>query len=60
MRSLTKSAKCPAGGSTASVLWDGRNTARALVPPGTYTVEVVATDLAGNASAVGRGTVTVQ
>ena len=60
VRSLPKSAKCPAGGATASVRWDGRNTARALVPPGTYTIEVVATDLAGNTSAVGRGTVTAQ
>ena len=60
VRGLTKSVKCPTGGSAASVLWDGRNTARALVPPGTYTIEVVATDLAGNTSPVGRDTVIVQ
>jgi hypothetical protein len=39
------------------VIWDGRNTARALVPPGTYTIEIIATDLAGNASTTGHGTV---
>ena len=33
-----------------------QNAARALVPPGTYTIEVVVTDAAGNVSAVGRGT----
>jgi subtilisin family serine protease len=60
VRTLTKSSPCPAGGAKASVGWDGRNTARAPVPPGTYTIEVVATDLAGNTSAAGRGTVTAQ
>ena len=43
-----------------STIWDGRNAARALVPPGTYTIEVVVTDAAGNVSAVGRGSVVAQ
>jgi hypothetical protein len=60
VRSLVKSVLCPAAGAVASVAWDGRNTARALVPPGTYTIEVIATDVAGNASAAAHGSVVAQ
>jgi flagellar hook assembly protein FlgD len=41
------------------VVWDGRNAANVRVPAGTYTIEVTATDRAGNTSAVARGTVVV-
>ena len=54
VRSLTKTAPCPAAGAVTSVAWDGRNAARALVPPGTYGIEIIATDSAGNTSATGR------
>jgi hypothetical protein len=57
VRSFSKSAGCAAGGTVTSTIWDGRNAARALVPPGTYSIEVVATDAAGNASAIGVGSV---
>lgn len=40
--------------------WDGRNAAGASVPAGTYTIEVAATDRAGNAGAVAQGSVVVQ
>jgi subtilisin family serine protease len=60
VRTLVKTVLCPAAGALASVAWDGRNAARALVPPGTYTIDVTATDLAGNTSAVARGTVIAQ
>jgi hypothetical protein len=59
-RSFAKTAKCPAAGALTSVAWDGRNAARALVPRGTYSVEIVATDQAGNPSAPGRISVVVQ
>jgi hypothetical protein len=42
------------------VAWDGRNGAHALVPPGTYSIEIIATDLAGNTSATGRASVVAQ
>ena len=60
VRSLTKTAPCPVAGAVTSVAWDGRNAARALVPPGTYSIEIVATDLAGNTSATGRASVVAQ
>jgi hypothetical protein len=60
VRTFNKSAACAAAGSVTSTAWDGRNAVRALVPPGTYTIDVVVTDLAGNASAVARGTVVAQ
>jgi hypothetical protein len=60
VRSLSKSAGCAAAGTVTSTIWDGRNAAHALVPPGTYTIEVVVTDAAGNASAVGLGSVVAQ
>jgi len=41
-------------------VWDGRNAANVPVPAGTYTIEVAATDRAGNAGAVARGTVVAQ
>jgi len=60
VKTFSKNVPCSAGGSLTSTTWDGRNTARALVPPGTYTIEVVVTDVAGNASAVGRASVVAQ
>ena len=60
VKTFSKSAQCPAAGSRTSTIWDGRNTARALVPPGTYTIEVTVTDRAGNASALARATVVAQ
>jgi hypothetical protein len=60
VRSFSKSAGCAVTGTVTSTIWDGRNAARALVPPGTYTIEVVVTDAAGNVSAVGRGSVVAQ
>jgi hypothetical protein len=60
VRSFSKSAGCAVAGTVTSTVWDGRNAARALVPPGTYTIEVIVTDLAGNASAIARGTVVAQ
>jgi hypothetical protein len=60
VRSFGKKAKCPAGGTLTSTIWDGRNAGGALVPPGTYTIEVIVTDLAGNPSAVARASVVAQ
>ena len=60
MRSFSKSAGCAVTGTVTSTIWDGRNAAHALVPPGTYTIEGVVTDAAGNVSAVGRGSVVAQ
>ena len=60
VRSFSKSAGCAVGGTVTSTIWDGRNAAHALVPPGTYTIEVVVTDAAGNVSAVGSGSVVAQ
>jgi len=60
VRALPRSVACPPAGATTSVVWDGRSTAGARVPAGTYTIEVTATDRAGNAGAVARGTVAVQ
>jgi len=60
VRKLTKTASCPAGGRVTSVGWNGKNAGGALVTAGTYTIEVVATDAAGNASAAARGTVVAQ
>jgi hypothetical protein len=60
VKSFSKSAGCAVTGTVTSTVWDGRNAARVLVPPGTYTIEVVVTDRAGNASAVVRGNVVAQ
>jgi hypothetical protein len=60
VRKLTKTASCPAGGTMTSVGWNGKNTAGALVTAGTYTIEIVATDKAGNVSAAARATVVAQ
>jgi hypothetical protein len=60
IRTLPRSGLCAAAGTLNSVIWDGRNTARALVPPGAYTIEIIATDRAGNASTAARGTVVAQ
>ena len=60
VKTFSKNAPCSVGGTLTSTIWDGRNTAHALVPPGTYTIEVVVTDVAGNASAVARGSVVAQ
>ena len=60
VRRLAKTAKCPAGGAASSVGWNGKNTAGALVPAGTYTIEIVTTDTAGNTSAASRATVVAQ
>ena len=60
VRTLPKPGLCAAAGTLTSVIWDGRNTARALVPPGTYTIEIIATDQAGNVAAAGHGTVVAQ
>jgi hypothetical protein len=60
VKSLAKKVKCAPGGTLTSLPWDGRNASGALVPAGTYTIEVSATDAAGNLSAVGRATVVAQ
>jgi flagellar hook assembly protein FlgD len=60
VKSFSKSAGCAVGGTVTSTAWDGRNAARALVPPGTYTIDVIVTDKAGNASTAARGTVVAQ
>jgi hypothetical protein len=60
VKSFAKKVKCPAGGALTSLAWDGRNGSRALVPAGTYTIEVIATDLAGNTSTAARATVVAQ
>jgi hypothetical protein len=60
VKSIARTVTCPAAGATTSVVWDGRNAAGARVPPGTYTIEVTATDRAGNAGAVARGSVVAQ
>ena len=60
MRSFSKNAGCAVAGTVTSTPWDGNNAAHGLVPPGTYTIEVVVTDAAGNVSAVGRGSVVAQ
>ena len=60
VRSFTETAKCPAGGAVTSVAWDARNAARALVLAGTYTIDVITTDSAGNTSAAGRARVVGQ
>ena len=60
IRTLPKSGLCAPAGTLTSVIWDGRNTARALVPAGTYTIEIVASDLAGNAAPAVRASVVAQ
>jgi len=60
VRSMALTVACPPAGATTSVVWDGRNSAGPRVPAGTYTIEVTATDRAGNAGAVARGTVVAQ
>jgi hypothetical protein len=60
VKSVARSVSCPKTGYTTSMIWDGRDAARVLVPAGTYTIEVAVTDLAKNAAAVSRGTVVVQ
>jgi hypothetical protein len=60
VKSMAKTAQCPVGSATASVVWDGKNTAHAPVSAGTHTIEVTATDRAGNTGAVARGTVVAQ
>jgi hypothetical protein len=60
VRSFSKSAGCPVSGTVTSTTWDGRNASGTLVSPGTYTIEVVVTDQAGNGSAVASGSVVVQ
>jgi hypothetical protein len=60
VKSFSKSAGCAVSGTVTSTAWNGKNTAGALVPPGTYTIDVIVTDLAGNASPAARGTVVAQ
>jgi hypothetical protein len=60
VRSMPRTVTCSAAGTTTSVVWDGRNAAGQRVPAGTYTIEVAATDRAGNAGVVARGTVVAQ
>ena len=60
VKSYAKTATCSPAGATTSVIWDGRNTSRALVPAGTYAIEATATDHAGNVGAVARGSAEVQ
>lgn len=60
VKTISRKVPCPPAGATASVAWDGRNTSGGRVPAGTYTIEVTATDHAGNAGAGARGTVAVQ
>jgi hypothetical protein len=60
VKSMPRTVTCSAAGTTTSVVWDGRNAASVPVPAGTYTIEVAATDRAGNAGAVARGTVVAQ
>ncbi len=58
VRTLLYLSKKPQGPS--SVLWDGKNDARVLVPPGVYAYKLSATDAAGNAAPPVSGNVTVQ
>jgi len=51
---------CPAGGAAVLLKWDGRDTAGVLVPAGTYTYKIQATDNATNKSAIKQGTVGVE
>lgn len=51
---------CPLAGRAASVKWNGRNNAGALVPPGIYTYKIQAYDKALNYSIIKSGTTTVQ
>ena len=60
VKSLPRTVTCSPAGTTTSVVWDGRNAANVPVPAGTYTIEVAATDRAGNAGAISRGTVVAQ
>ena len=60
VKSMPRTVTCSAAGTTTSVVWDGRNAANVPVPAGIYTIEVAATDRAGNAGAVARGTVVAQ
>jgi hypothetical protein len=60
VRSFSKNAGCAVAGTVTSTIWDGRNAAHALVPPGTYTIDVVVTDAAGNVSGTGHGSVVAQ
>jgi hypothetical protein len=60
VKSVNKTATCSPAGTTTSIIWDGRNASRALVPAGTYFIEVTATDHAGNVGVVAEGTVAVQ
>jgi hypothetical protein len=59
-KTVNKTVTCSPGGTTTSIVWDGRNASRALVPPGTYFIEVTPSDKAGNVGVVAEGTVEVQ
>jgi subtilisin family serine protease len=60
VKSFSKNAPCAVSGTVTSTAWNGRNAAGAFVPPGTYTIDVIVTDVAGNASPAVRGTVVAQ
>jgi FlgD Ig-like domain len=60
VKSMALTVTCPPASATTSVVWDGRNAAGVRVPGGPYTIEVAATDRAGNAGVIARGTVVAQ
>jgi hypothetical protein len=60
VKSFSKSAGCAVSGTVTSTAWNGRNAAGAFVPPGAYTIDVIVTDQAGNASSAAQGTVVAQ
>ena len=61
MRTIKKNGvSCPVGGAAVLLKWDGRDTAGVLVPAGTYTYKIQATDNATNKSVIKQGTVGVE
>ena len=55
-----KGVPCPAGGDAGLLKWDGKDKNGVLVPAGTYTYKIQATDNATNKSAIKQGTVGVE
>jgi hypothetical protein len=60
VNTLTSTASCPTGGAAGSIVWNGRDSSGAVVPPGRYTYRVQGIDQATNRSAVRGGDVRVR
>jgi hypothetical protein len=60
VKTLAQTASCPSGGAAGSVVWDGRDSAGALVPAGRYFYSVQGIDQALNRSSVRGGDVRVR